>query len=807
MAEEQAKERVYRIRFDGLKEQYTNLVSIKTTIAELTAKMKEQAVATGENSREYHELNTQLKIAKDSQREQEKAIFDTTKQMDMQGSTLEKLRLKYNLAIKDLDKNKIAGTEAYEAQKKKVDELRAQIDKLEGSTGRFQRNVGNYKNAFTDAFQMMGMNINGVTDNMNKAVNVMKMLGQGMGTLYQPSQQLALTEGEYSQALVKSETGLQKVTNSIKQLFTSKKEMLAIDQGINGELVKQETGIQKNTLATNLTTIAVKGWNAATNATSAAMKILKVALISTGIGALIVALGSLIAYFASTQAGIDKVNKVLEPLKQIFQRIVGIIQQFGGGLAKIFSGEFREGFKELGKVVGSVGSQLKEAANDGSRLAQITVEIEQARIKLADNEGRIRREIAEQRTILSDIGKSDKERIAAGEKYKQLRNELLAFDKVIANLEFEQATIKAKQNDTDREALAEISRKREAINALEAAALMEQKEAQTQIAGLIKASGAKQAKDAADRIKALDEETKKIQKAQADLTKSSIEEIDKFIAEAEARKDEIQKVVDMFAGRRPEVEEEQPIEESPEIKRAMATHAYRRKLEEETAAAKIAAIRKAIEEGEIAEEEGKKKIQDIRLGQLADYTEMLGRMKGLMKQNTVAYKAVASAEALINTYAAIAKTLKEPTLPFPANIAMSVIIGAQGLMQVANINKVKFAKGGIVGGRSHEQGGTIYRGSDGQQFEVERGELLTVVNKYDTERLRTLSRLNSGHGKSFFATGGIYTPRTDFNNNAMNKQLITDVVNSIAQIPVVVSEREISDSQRRVSVAGKVGDL
>ena len=61
----------------------------------------------------------------------------------------------------------------------------------------------------------------------------------------------------------------------------------------------------------------------ATSKTSLAMKILRGAVISTGIGALVIALGSLIAYFTSTQEGIDKVNKVLTPLKVLFQTMGG----------------------------------------------------------------------------------------------------------------------------------------------------------------------------------------------------------------------------------------------------------------------------------------------------------------------------------------------------------------------------------------------------------------------------------------------------------------------------------------------------
>ncbi|MBE7691148.1 coiled-coil domain-containing protein [Tenacibaculum piscium] len=75
----------------------------------------------------------------------------------------------------------------------------------------------------------------------------------------------------------------------------------------------------------------------ATNTGSKALKLFRISLIATGIGAFIVILGSLIAYFSSTQKGIDAVNKVLTPLKEVFQSLKGVLQEVGSSLADTFS--------------------------------------------------------------------------------------------------------------------------------------------------------------------------------------------------------------------------------------------------------------------------------------------------------------------------------------------------------------------------------------------------------------------------------------------------------------------------------------
>jgi hypothetical protein len=71
---------------------------------------------------------------------------------------------------------------------------------------------------------------------------------------------------------------------------------------------------------------AMKAQAVATNGSVNSLKLFKIALISTGVGAIVVALGSLIGAFLSTQRGIDAVNKVLTPLKEVFATLVGFLQ-------------------------------------------------------------------------------------------------------------------------------------------------------------------------------------------------------------------------------------------------------------------------------------------------------------------------------------------------------------------------------------------------------------------------------------------------------------------------------------------------
>jgi hypothetical protein len=71
---------------------------------------------------------------------------------------------------------------------------------------------------------------------------------------------------------------------------------------------------------------AMKAQAVATNGSVNALKLFKIALISTGIGAIVVAIGSLIAAFASTQRGADAISRALAPVKEVFAVLVGFLQ-------------------------------------------------------------------------------------------------------------------------------------------------------------------------------------------------------------------------------------------------------------------------------------------------------------------------------------------------------------------------------------------------------------------------------------------------------------------------------------------------
>lgn len=97
---------------------------------------------------------------------------------------------------------------------------------------------------------------------------------------------------------------------------------------------------------------ALNATASATGNVSTGMKILRGAIIATGIGALVVVLGSLIAYFTSTQEGINKVNRVLTPLKVAFQTLIGVVQNVGKVMVEAFQAAWQP-IKKAGELIGT----------------------------------------------------------------------------------------------------------------------------------------------------------------------------------------------------------------------------------------------------------------------------------------------------------------------------------------------------------------------------------------------------------------------------------------------------------------------
>tara|TARA_R110000803_G_scaffold52326_1_gene107699 strand:- start:5637 stop:7982 length:2346 start_codon:yes stop_codon:yes gene_type:complete len=151
-------------------------------------------------------------------------------------------------------------------------------------------------------------------------------------------------------------------------------------------------------------------------------------------------------------------------------------------------------------------------------------------------------------------------------------------------------------------------------------------------------------------------------------------------------------------------------------------------------------------------------------------------IQSISDENSRIFKAAAISETVINTYASATAAFKAmagiPVIGPIAAAAASAAALASGFANVASIASAK--RGGVMkakrgaaigsgpgysmyeaGGNLHSAGGTMYYGEDGNQFEVERDEILTVMNRNSSAMMKRMSDLNvAGGGVSFMKRGG-----------------------------------------------------
>lgn len=272
-------ELIYSIRLDGADENIKTLVEQKRVLADLG---KEQKRLKKEQIDLEKNLAKQLEEGTITQEQYNEAIkLNITQQVQVESNTK-----KVREAMRLQEATVMANVKATDKATGSINQLSAQLSKAKND----------YKNLSAEE------------RNSAKGQELLKHI-QDLDAEYK---ELHVSIGN-TQVMVGS---YQDAVNSL----------LPVMGGLGGQI--QGVMGQLNQIKTALTGAgtAMKGYAVATSGGSNALKIFKIALISTGVGAIVVALGSLIGAFLSTQRGIDAVNKVLTPLKEVFATLVGFLQ-------------------------------------------------------------------------------------------------------------------------------------------------------------------------------------------------------------------------------------------------------------------------------------------------------------------------------------------------------------------------------------------------------------------------------------------------------------------------------------------------
>lgn len=218
-----------------------------------------------------------------------------------------------------------------------------------------------------------------------------------------------------------SKKALKSVKSEGGKAINDLSNMIGVDMG---KMSAQFSSFSK--ISTQLFT-GFKSAASGTSALSAALKVLKMALISTGIGAIVVALGSLVAYLTQTQAGADKLSQAMSAFGAVLNVLVERFVAFGKGAASIIEGIFtgswakvKEGANSMADAFKGAMAEIKNEASAAYDLKRKLNELEQKEIDLSVSLAERRAKIAELITASKEEGRSTQESIKMQTKAREL---------------------------------------------------------------------------------------------------------------------------------------------------------------------------------------------------------------------------------------------------------------------------------------------------------------------------------------------------------------------------------------------------
>ena len=344
-------------------------------------------------------------------------------------------------------------------------------------------------------------------------------------------------------------------------------------------------------------------------------KTLKGAIAATGIGLLVIALGSLVTYFTSTQRGADKLSEALAGIGAATDVIKDRVSKFGESVLKFFKGDTKgavDGMKDAFKGLGDeITNEVNAAAELKKTLNDLLDSEREFSVQRAKNNVLIR----EAEAAAFDESRSFKERIGLMEEAMSITMQQAEDEEELARQRFEAIKAQNALGESTREDL--------------------QREADAEIALInIRAEKARTEKRLASQIKSLKSQNEAAINAEASAEEKSVK----------AAEDAAQKKID---------------------------------LAKKVADEKLAQAKR---EAKIAE--------DLKNAELAAYGQLAGALSKLAGEN----KALAVAEALINTKLGVTRALG--SAPPPINFISAAAVLAAGLSNIKDIVKTKVPGGG-----------------------------------------------------------------------------------------------------------------
>jgi chemotaxis protein histidine kinase CheA len=407
---------------------------------------------------------------------------------------------------------------------------------------------------------------------------------------------------------------------------------------------------------------------------------------------LVAALYGLYKAFASTEAGAEKIEQIFSGLGAIITVIRDRVLALAGAVVDFFKGNFRQAIEEAKTAVTGVGDAMVKAYNAA---ADSTRRLQEAQDELNRvinvNRAKLERDLAATKELITDETASYQDRKKAIDEVRDAEQK-----QTQSELDNAQKTLTALQDKLNLD--KESSDLRDQVAAQQAKVYQIQEQQSQTIRQLNKEDHQidMQQKAESDAASQKAHELKKQQLAEELALQKELADKEK-----QATEDFLKRVNDGIKFRQQQADDKKQQDEKDQKDQ----EEYQKKIDDQEQKALNTTLANSKKEdeankksAELAKEVSRQKVQAYQnIGAAAgDLADLIGRQ-------TVAGKALAAAQALINTWVGVTQVLANKTLlPEPLGtinkIASIAGIVAAGLSAVRNINKVNPTGGGGVGG-------------------------------------------------------------------------------------------------------------
>lgn len=234
---------------------------------------------------------------------------------------------------------------------------------------------------------------------------------------------------------------------------------LAIVELKNSGLNMDSVGIVAKGFAKNLSRDFSSAWATASAAGTrfvGVLKLVRVALLATGIGAIIAALAALVAMFTRTQKGAELLGKAWASVTAGFDVLIDRLAVLGDALVKVFQGDFKGAADTARKAVEGIGEELVEETKLAWKLKDALNQLEKQEVMLNMQRAASKAEIEQLKKDSEDTTKSLGERMKAAQKAYEMEQRDLEQQTEIAEKRLANTLGFMEMNDEVRNLMTQI---------------------------------------------------------------------------------------------------------------------------------------------------------------------------------------------------------------------------------------------------------------------------------------------------------------------------------------------------------------